>query len=63
MTADQAWDLFVFARNQVQDPSEKIKLNQKMLGAVESDEQRRARICALLDSKPRYQIKTKPKKK
>lgn len=62
MTADQAFKIYEAIIIQVQDPSERILLEKKILGAVESFEKRIARISARLDKKERYQIK-KPSKK
>lgn len=60
MTAEQAFPVVKSIIQQVQDPSERIKLETKILGAVESYERKKARITASLDRKPRYQL---PKKK
>ncbi len=61
MTANEAYPIIQAILQQVQDPSERKKIENKILGAVESFEQKKARISAQLDKNPRYQIK--PKKK
>ena len=64
MKADEAIIIIQTVKNLVQDSGEKLKLNNWILGAVESSEsfeQKKARIIAQLDKKERYQIK--PKKK
>lgn len=62
MTADQAFPAVKMLIQQVQDLGERQKLENLILGAVESREKRKSRILAQLDRKERYQIK-KPSKK
>lgn len=59
LTADQAWMQIEFLRNLVQDPGEYAKLNNLILGAVESREIKKARMNAHLDKYSRYQFKPK----
>lgn len=63
MTAEQAFLPIRTLINQVQDSGERVKLENLILGAVESKERRKARILANLDRKPRYQLPTKSTKK
>ena len=60
MTAEQAFPAVKMLIQQVQDSSERLKLENLILGAVESRERRKARISAQLDKKERYRM---PKKK
>lgn len=60
-TADQALIQIIFQRNLVQDPSERAKLDDLILGVVESKGAKKTRINAHLDKYSRYQFK--PKKK
>lgn len=64
MTAEQAFLPIRTLINQVKDSGERIKLENLILGAVESKERRKARILENLESKPRYQqtIKKSTKK-
>lgn len=61
MKADEAIIIIQTVKNLVQDSGEKLKLNNWILGAIESDKERISRIIAQLDKKEKYQIK--PKKK
>ncbi|CAA7196848.1 hypothetical protein [Chryseobacterium potabilaquae] len=63
LTADQIYPSVMFQINQVQDPSERQKLETMILGAVESKLRRKARISAQLDKIPRYQYNQKTIKK
>ncbi|MDV3583402.1 hypothetical protein CMU85_18030 [Elizabethkingia anophelis] len=63
MTADQAFPAVKMLIQQVQDLGERQKLENLILGAVESKEKRKARILAQLDRKERYQIKNSSKKR
>lgn len=63
MTAEQAFQPITSLINQVQDPGERRKLENLILGAVESRERKKARIYAELDKNPRYQIKPKKNNK
>lgn len=63
MTADQAFPAVKMLIQQVQDLGERQKLENLILGAVESREKRKARILAQLDRKERYQIKKPSKNK
>ncbi len=63
MTAEQAFPAVYAIIQQVQDSGERQKLETKILGAVESYERRKARISAMLDKNPKYQIKPKRKSK
>lgn len=62
MDANEAINLVKAIINQVQDPIERQKLENWILGAVESKEKRKDRIRASLDKKERYQIKPTKKK-
>lgn len=57
MTAEQAYPAVKMLIQQVQNPSERKKLETMILGAVESFEKRKARISAQLEKYDRYQIK------
>ena len=61
MKADEAILIIQTVKNLVQDSGEKVKLNNWILGAVESDQERISRIIAQLDKKERYRIKPKQK--
>ena len=50
MTAEQIYPSVKLLIQQVQDSSERKKLENLILGAVESRERRKARISALLDN-------------
>ncbi|MCT4330918.1 hypothetical protein HZP13_14460 [Elizabethkingia anophelis] len=63
MTADQAFPAVKMLIQQVQDLGERQKLENLILGAVESREKRKARILAQLDRKERYQINKQSKDK
>lgn len=63
MTAEQAFQPITSLINQVQDAGERLKLENLILGAVESKEKQKARIRAQLDKNPRYQIKPKKNNK
>ena len=63
MTADQAFPAVKMLIQQVQDSGERLKLENLILGAVESKERRKARITAQLDKKERFRIKPKTKQK
>lgn len=63
MTADQAFPAVKMLIQQVQDSGERLKLDNLILGAVESKERKKARISAHLDKYPRYQFKPKSTKK
>ncbi|QIG88348.1 hypothetical protein G6R40_01165 [Chryseobacterium sp. POL2] len=63
MTAEQAYPAIKTLIEQVQDLGERKKLENLILGAVESRERKKAQILAQLDKKERYQIKSKTKKK
>lgn len=63
MTAEQAFLPIRTLINQVKDSGERLKLENLILGAVESKERRKARILANLELKPRYQQTTKSTKK
>ena len=62
MTADQAFPAVKMLIQQVQDSGERLKLENLILGAVESKERRKARITAQLDKKDRYKLQPKAKK-
>lgn len=62
MTAEQAFMPIRTLINQVQDLGERQKLENLILGAVESRERKKARILALLDKKERYRIQPKTKR-
>lgn len=62
MTAEQAFPAVKMLLQQVQDSSERKKLENLILGAVESKERRKARILAQLDKKERYRIQPKKRK-
>ena len=63
MTAEQAFPAVKMLIQQVQDSSERLKLENLILGAVESRERRKARISAQLEKKERFKIKPKTKQK
>lgn len=63
MTAEQIFPFINAQLQQMQDPGERRKLENLILGAVESRERKKARIYAELDKKPRYQIKPKKNNK
>lgn len=56
MTAEQAFPAVKMLIQQVQDSGERLKLENLILGAVESKEKRKARISAQLEKKERYQM-------
>lgn len=56
MTAEQVYPSIKMLIQQVQDFSERQKLENLILGAVESREKRKAKILAQLDKKDRYKI-------
>ena len=62
MTAEQIYPSVKLLIQQVQDSSERKKLENLILGAVESRERRKARISALLDKKERFKIQPRIKK-
>ena len=62
MTAEQAFQPIKSIISQVQDSGERTKLENLILGAVESRERRKSRILAQLDKKERYRIQPKKKK-
>lgn len=59
MTAEQAFPAVKMLIQQVQDSGERLKLENLILGAVESRERRKARILANLERKPRFKQTTK----
>lgn len=59
MKAEQAYPAIKILLDQVSDIEERKKLENMILGAVESFEKRKKRILERLDRKPRYQIKKK----
>lgn len=63
MTAEQAFPAVNAIIKQVQDPGERQLLENKILGAVESFERRKARISATLDKYDRYKIQPTKKAK
>lgn len=63
MTAEQVYPAVKSLIEQVQDSSERQKLENLILGAVESREKRKARILAQLDRKERYRIPQKRSKR
>lgn len=62
MTAEQVYPSIRMLIQQVQDFSERQKLENLILGAVESREKRKAKILAQLDKKERFRIKPKAKR-
>ena len=62
MTAEQIYPSVKLLIQQVQDSSERKKLESMILGAVESRETRKARISAQLDNKERFKIQPRIKK-
>lgn len=62
MTADQVFPALKTLIQQVQDSGERKKLENLILGAVESKERRKARILAQLEKKERYIIPKKQRK-
>lgn len=62
MTAEQIFPAVKTLIQQVQDLGERKKLENLILGAVESRERKKAQILARLDRKERFQIKPKTKK-
>lgn len=63
MTAEQAFPAVKMLIQQVQDSGERLKLENLILGAVESKEKRKARISAQLEKKERFRIKPKEQTK
>ena len=62
MTAEQIYPSVKLLIQQVQDSSERKKLESMILGAVEGFEARKARISAQLDNKERFKIQPRIKK-
>ena len=63
MTAEQVYPSIRMLIQQVQGFSERQKLENLILGAVESKEKRKARISAQLEKKERFRIKPKEQTK
>ncbi|WP_313214144.1 hypothetical protein [Soonwooa sp.] len=63
LTADQALPTIELLIKQVSSPIEKQKIENWILGAVESKEKRKDRIRNTLDKKEKYQIKPKSRTK
>lgn len=64
MKAEQVWPAISSLLNQLENDAERKKLENKILGAVESYEKGIARLNAELDKIPRYRIpEKKPRKK